>query len=72
MPQPASKNPLSVIASHHHNGTHHAAHRITMIRARNVARLAMITTNLKISRCNVVIDDDAAEESFAMRPLGVS
>jgi hypothetical protein len=45
---------------------------MTMIMAKSVARLAIITTNRKISRCNVVIDDDAVEESFAMRPLGVS
>jgi len=37
--------------------------------ATSVARLEMITTNRKISRCNVVIDDEAAEDSFAMRPL---
>ena len=43
-----------------------------MTMARNVARLAMMTTNRKISRCNVVIVDVALEESFAMRPLGVS
>lgn len=40
-----------------------------MTMARSVARLAMITTNRKISRCSVVIDDDSVEESFAMRPL---
>jgi hypothetical protein len=43
---------------------------MTMTRARSVARLAMITTNRKISRCSVVIDGDSVEESFAMRPLG--
>ena len=43
-----------------------------MTRAKSVARQPMITTNRKISRCNVVIDDDAVEESFAMRPLRVS
>jgi hypothetical protein len=42
---------------------------MTMMMAKSVARLAMITTNRKISRCNVVIDDVAAEDSFAMRPL---
>jgi len=42
---------------------------MTIRMARDVARLAMIKTNLRISRCNVVIDDDAAEESFAIRPL---
>jgi len=31
----------------------------------------MIKTNRRISRCNVVIVADAAEESFAMRPLWV-
>ena len=41
-----------------------------MIKAKSVARLAMITTNRNISRCSVVIDDDSVEESFAIRPLG--
>lgn len=41
-----------------------------MMMATRVARLPMITTNRKISRCSVVIDDDSVEESFAMRPLG--
>lgn len=54
------------------DSTHHAAHRMTMKMARSVARLPMIMTNRKISRCNVVIDDDSAEESFAIRPLEVS
>jgi len=48
---------------------HQAAHNMTMRMATDVARLAMIKTNRRISRCNVVIDDDAAEESFATRPL---
>jgi hypothetical protein len=51
--------------------THHAAHRMTIKTAKDAARLAMIKTNLRISRCNVVIEADAAEESFAMRPLRV-
>jgi len=51
--------------------THHAAHMMTMKMAKDAARLAMIKTNLNISRCNVVIEADAAEESFAMRPLRV-
>ena len=42
-----------------------------MIRAKSVARQPMIMTNRKISRCRVVIDDDAVDESFAMRPLSV-
>jgi hypothetical protein len=42
---------------------------MTMKMATAVARVAMIKTNRRISRCNVVIDDDAAEESFAIRPL---
>jgi hypothetical protein len=51
--------------------THHAAHMMTMKMAKDAARLAMIKTNRRISRCNVVIEADAAEESFAMRPLRV-
>jgi hypothetical protein len=51
--------------------THHAAHMMTMKTAKDAARLAMIKTNRRISRCNVVIEADAAEESFAMRPLRV-
>ena len=43
--------------------THHAAHRMAMKRVRIVARLAMITTNQKISRCDVVIDDDALKKA---------
>jgi hypothetical protein len=42
---------------------------MTIKMAKQVARLAMIKTNRRISRCNVVIDDDALDESFAIRPL---
>jgi hypothetical protein len=45
---------------------------MTMNMATHVARLAMIKTNRRISRCNVVIDDNAVEESFAIRPLRMS
>jgi hypothetical protein len=72
--QPASNRNVStsslhVIAAAGRGHTHHAAHRMTIKMATSVARLAMIRTNRKISRCNVVIDDDAVEDSFAMRPL---
>jgi hypothetical protein len=48
---------------------YHAAHTITMRIATMVARLAMMTTKRRISRCRVVIDAGAAEDSLAMRPL---
>ena len=51
---------------------HHAAHTITMITATVVARLAIMTTKRRISRCSVVIDVGAAEDSLAMRPLWVT
>jgi len=66
------KNTLSITSLCDYNrreSAHHAAHNMTMEMATAVAMPAMITTNRKISRCNVVIDDIAAEESFAMRPL---
>ncbi len=37
-----------------------------------VARLAMMMTKRRISRCSVVIDTGAAEDSLAMRPLWVA
>jgi len=39
---------------------------------KNVARIKIIKINRRFSRCNDVIDDDAAEASFAVRPLRVS
>jgi hypothetical protein len=65
------------LASHHDvmvaemDITHHAAHMMTMMTAKDAARLAIIKTNLRISRCNVVIEADAAEDNFAIRPLRV-
>ena len=50
---------------------HHAAHTITMMIATVVARLAMMTTKRRISRCSVVMEVGAAEDSLAMRPLWV-
>jgi hypothetical protein len=40
-----------------------------MMRATVAARLAMMMTKRRISRCNVVIDVGATEDSLAMRPL---
>jgi hypothetical protein len=73
-PQPCiERNPLHrAVTAAERDKAHHAAHRMTMRIATNVARLAMIKTNRRISRCNVVIDDEAVEESFAMRPLGMA
>ena len=51
---------------------HHAAHKITMMRASVAARLAMMMTKRRISRCSVVIDVGATEDSLAMRPLWVA
>ena len=51
---------------------HHAAHKITMMRATMAARLAMMITKRKISRCSVVMEVGAAEDSLAMRPLRVA
>ena len=51
---------------------YHAAHKITMMIATMVARLAMMTTKRRISRCSVVMDVGAAEDSLAMRPLWVA
>ena len=48
------------------------AHKMTITMAKSAARPAMITTNRRISRCNVVIDEVSAEESLAMRPLAMS
>ena len=48
---------------------HHAAHKITMMRATMAARLAMMITKRKISRCSVVMEVGAAEDNLAMRPL---
>jgi hypothetical protein len=40
-----------------------------MMRATVAARLAMMMTKRRISRCNVVIDVGATEDNLAMRPL---
>jgi hypothetical protein len=66
--QPESKS-LSGVPAVHIGGAHQAAQEMTMMRARSVARLAIITTNRRISRCKVVIFPEAVVVSLAMRPL---
>ena len=51
------------------SGTHHAAHKMTISTATAVAMAAIIATNLRSSRCNVVKRVASIDESLAIVPL---
>jgi len=48
---------------------HHQAYKMTMRTSTSVVRLETIAINRRNLRCDIVIDGQIADDSFAMRPL---